>query len=116
MGALRALSRPLRGVICYLLSVIEAASRRYLLSVICYRLSGPLRGVICYLLSVIWAAARRYRLSVICYRGRCAALSVIGYRLSGARSGALRVLSGPLRGVIGYLLSGFPLFPLTINR
>ena len=39
-------ARPLGGVICYLLSVIWAAGRRY-------QLSGPLRGVIGYLLSVI---------------------------------------------------------------
>jgi hypothetical protein len=68
-------ARPLRGVICYLLSVIWAAAlgRCAALSVICYlgRCARPLRGVICYLLSVIWGAAL----------GRCAALSVISYQL-----------------------------------
>jgi len=59
MGALRALSGPLRGVIGCRLSVIEAAARRYLLSVIGY----------------LGREAGRFA----CYLGRCAALSVICY-------------------------------------
>jgi hypothetical protein len=80
-------ARPLRGVICYLLSVIWAAALGR-----------------CAALSVIGAAARRYLLSVICYLGRCARplRGVICYRLS--------VISY-LLSVICYLLSGFPSFP-----